>query len=308
METLSIFLALVSFITGACIGSFLNVVIFRLPRDLSVNKPKRSFCPNCKYRIPSYFNIPLFSWLILKGKCKNCGAKVSGQYFLVELLTAILFLIFWFIYGGDLQGNLYNTISLVLPGWLFIALIISASFIDFEHQIIKFFPMGRDFRSIQDFNNGSSLERTKLCYCNYSMNTHPVRETIYQHIQDKSFIEFEHMGNFLDYQVSREHFFKCLFSSKFTICPRGNACDTFRFYDAIYCGCIPIVVKMPYHHHFDNLPVLFLSHEDDFKELTQEKLEEKYNELSLKHLSYYPELDLEYWLNSIKNDFIISQV
>lgn len=185
---------------------------------------------------------------------------------------------------------------------------IYANNIDFEHQIIKFFPMGRDFRSIQDFNNGSSLERTKLCYCNYSMNTHPVRETIYQHIQDKSFIEFEHMGNFLDYQVSREHFFKCLFSSKFTICPRGNACDTFRFYDAIYCGCIPIVVKMPYHHHFDNLPVLFLSHEDDFKELTQEKLEEKYNELSLKHLSYYPELDLEYWLNSIKNDFIISQV
>ena len=136
METLSIFLAMVSFITGACIGSFLNVVIFRLPRDLSVNKPKRSFCPNCKYKIPSYFNIPLFSWLILKGKCKNCGAKVSGQYFLVELLTAILFLTFWFIYGGDLQGNLYNTISLVLPGWLFIALIISASFIDFEHQII----------------------------------------------------------------------------------------------------------------------------------------------------------------------------
>ena len=86
METLSIFLALVSFITGACIGSFLNVVIFRLPRDLSVNKPKRSFCPNCKYKIPSYFNIPLFSWLILKGKCKNCRVKVSGQYFLVELL------------------------------------------------------------------------------------------------------------------------------------------------------------------------------------------------------------------------------
>ena len=136
METLSIFLALVSFITGASIGSFLNVVIYRLPRGLSVNKPKRSFCPSCKYKIPSYFNIPLFSWLILKGKCKNCGEKVSCRYFLVELLTGFLFFLCWLIYGADFQGNIYYTISLVLPGWIFIALIISASFIDFEHQII----------------------------------------------------------------------------------------------------------------------------------------------------------------------------
>ena len=61
-----------AFLIGACIGSFLNVVIYRVPLGLSVNEPKRSFCPKCKAAIPMSLNIPLLSWLWLRGKCSNC--------------------------------------------------------------------------------------------------------------------------------------------------------------------------------------------------------------------------------------------
>lgn len=136
METLITFLAIVSFIIGSCIGSFLNVVIYRLPRNLSVNQPRRSFCPNCNYKIPVYLNIPIISWIILRGKCKNCSAKVSVQYLIVEVITGILFLLCWYIYGLTSSGHLQVTYYLVLPGWIFISLLISASIIDYEHQII----------------------------------------------------------------------------------------------------------------------------------------------------------------------------
>jgi leader peptidase (prepilin peptidase)/N-methyltransferase len=126
-----------AFILGSAIGSFLNVCIYRMPLDLSVNEPKRSFCPSCKYQIPWYHNLPLFSWLALRGKCANCGAKISFRYFGVELLTGLLFLAVWWRVWihprPEWQGQGW---ILALPFWILVSLLIVATFIDFEHYII----------------------------------------------------------------------------------------------------------------------------------------------------------------------------
>jgi len=119
-----------AFFIGACVGSFLNVVIYRLPLGLSVNEPRRSFCPRCKKQIPFYRNIPLLSWLLLRGKCADCGGRIAFRYFAVELLTALLFLWTWF--GCDREW----TWALVLPLWTLIGLLVAATFIDFDHFII----------------------------------------------------------------------------------------------------------------------------------------------------------------------------
>ncbi len=81
------FLALV----GACIGSFLNVVIYRIPRGMSVNNPPRSFCPSCKAAIPWYLNLPIISWLMLRGKSACCHQPISLRYILIESACFLLF-------------------------------------------------------------------------------------------------------------------------------------------------------------------------------------------------------------------------
>lgn len=114
------------FLLGACIGSFLNVAIYRLPRDLSVNRPRRSFCPQCRQAIPWHRNLPLVSWIVLRGRCASCGASISLRYFAVELITAAFFLLLWRTYPPPVA----------ISYWVFIALVIAATFIDFEHFII----------------------------------------------------------------------------------------------------------------------------------------------------------------------------
>ena len=93
-------LALV-FIYGSLIGSFLNVCIYRMPRDLSIHKPARSFCPECEKTIPWYCNVPLFSFIALRAKCKFCKAPIPYRYFWVELFTACLFVYLWQLSEGN---------------------------------------------------------------------------------------------------------------------------------------------------------------------------------------------------------------
>ncbi len=127
------FWSLVFFVLGCIVGSCLNVCIHRLPLGLSIVTPK-SHCPHCKYSIPWYLNIPLVTWLALRGRCKNCGAPISPRYFVVELLTGIAFLSCWLAFGD--AGHPLQSMPVALVYSIFIAGLIAATFIDFEHFII----------------------------------------------------------------------------------------------------------------------------------------------------------------------------
>ena len=114
------------FIIGAVIGSFLNVCIYRLPKNLDIIY-KRSFCPRCKKKIKWFDNIPLISFLILKFKCRFCKKHISIQYFLVELVSAV-FLCFTF----SLISNLLDLILLSLIFYIFVVIFV----IDLKNYII----------------------------------------------------------------------------------------------------------------------------------------------------------------------------
>jgi leader peptidase (prepilin peptidase) / N-methyltransferase len=122
------FWSIVLFAFGCMVGSFLNVCIYRMPRGLSVISPP-SHCPQCGYSIPWYLNIPLFTWLTLRGRCANCQAPIPIRYFLVELLTGCAFLGSWLL-AGRVSPLLALAYCLILAGF------IVATFIDFEHYII----------------------------------------------------------------------------------------------------------------------------------------------------------------------------
>ena len=111
---------------GLAWGSFLNVVIFRLPLGMSLLHPPSS-CPACKKRIKFYDNIPVFSYLILRGKCRTCGTKIPFSYFLVEILTPLSFLL---IYQKHALSFFF------FASCLFASAMIVLGFIDFYHQIL----------------------------------------------------------------------------------------------------------------------------------------------------------------------------
>ncbi len=116
-----------AFLVGSCIGSFLNVVIYRLPRGGSVNSPSRSYCPSCNATIAWYDNLPILSFMWLRGKCRTCGARISWQYPLVEFATGLLFAAMLLVFGPTLQC-VFNCAF----GAALIALIV----IDFKEQIL----------------------------------------------------------------------------------------------------------------------------------------------------------------------------
>jgi leader peptidase (prepilin peptidase) / N-methyltransferase len=114
------------FVLGSIIGSFLNVVIHRVPHELSIVFPN-SACPKCEKPIKPYDNIPIFSWLILGGKCRNCKNPISARYVGVEILTGLIFtLVFW-----SLGLTWFLPVALI-----FCAAIVSLIFIDAENMIL----------------------------------------------------------------------------------------------------------------------------------------------------------------------------
>lgn len=113
---------------GLCVGSFLNVVIHRLPLGQSLIKPSRSYCPHCQHTIAWYDNIPLLSFLWLKAKCRHCKQSISIQYFVVELLALFLSLA-TFVYFKNLILYFAYFCLLVAP-------LLAIIFIDLKHRII----------------------------------------------------------------------------------------------------------------------------------------------------------------------------
>jgi len=126
-----VFWSFVFFVFGSVVGSFLNVCIYRMPRDLSLAKPG-SQCPKCDFAIPWRLNIPIMSWLWLRGKCRQCAAAISPRYLTVELLTGLAFLASWLAFG---KQNTPDVLLAVTWGFVLAGLIV-ATFIDFEHFII----------------------------------------------------------------------------------------------------------------------------------------------------------------------------
>ncbi|UXR64643.1 prepilin peptidase [Bdellovibrio bacteriovorus] len=114
------------FVLGAIFGSFGNVIIYRLPREESIVKP-RSYCYSCKTPVKWYDNIPIFSWFILRGRCRKCHAKFSFRYPLVEIITAVLFALSYH----------YAGLSWTLLEYLiFVFGLVVCTFIDIDHMIL----------------------------------------------------------------------------------------------------------------------------------------------------------------------------
>ena len=145
LKDLAPILAFFSFWLGACIASFLNVVIWRAPRGESIVSPP-SHCPKCNSPIKWYQNIPILSWLALRGKCANCKAPISPRYIFVEALGGCLFLAAFFAAFFKYSyvcssGSVYwaSALGSLLVAWIWISLMIVGSFIDFDHQLLPDF-------------------------------------------------------------------------------------------------------------------------------------------------------------------------
>ena len=134
---MGIIIPIIIFFLGTIYGSFLNVIIFRLPNNLSIIFP-RSFCFKCKETIPFYRNIPIFSFLIQKGRCAKCNTEISFQYIAVELLIGVISLLsYYFIYPkNQFEPLFFSLIS---------GLLISIAIIDYKYFII---PLSLLFSSI----------------------------------------------------------------------------------------------------------------------------------------------------------------
>ena len=129
------------FCFGACMGSFLNVCIYRIPREESVISPG-SHCPQCSHPIAWYDNIPLWGFLVLGGRCRHCQSRISPRYLIVEMLIAVLFVLVWLKLGpaGDdarwLALAPLSDIRLVPIYWLMVFGLALGTFVDIEHMII----------------------------------------------------------------------------------------------------------------------------------------------------------------------------
>ncbi len=114
------------FFTGLCFGSFLNVIVFRLPKDLSIIRPP-SRCPHCNQQLGLLELFPVLGYVFLRGRCLNCRSGISPRYPIVELFTGLLFVLVYVNYDFTLEFFIYLTLLFIL---------LAISLIDLEHRIV----------------------------------------------------------------------------------------------------------------------------------------------------------------------------
>ena len=127
-EFIRLYVFIISGLVGLCVGSFLNVVIYRVPNGMSVAKPN-SHCTTCDYSLKWYDNIPVLSYIILGGKCRKCGQKISPRYMIVEIVNAILWLLSAYLFWDE------NPVYAVLCA-IVLSTLVCIFFIDLEHLLI----------------------------------------------------------------------------------------------------------------------------------------------------------------------------
>jgi len=122
-------------IFGLVIGSFLNVCIYRIPRDGSIMSPSRSYCPHCNHSLGALDNIPVFSYIFLRGKCRYCKVSISPRYIIVELLTAGIFALILYK-GMSLHKSQFDVAMYIIKACIFSGFLIVISFIDIDYEEI----------------------------------------------------------------------------------------------------------------------------------------------------------------------------
>ncbi|MCW5937838.1 MAG: prepilin peptidase [Fimbriimonadaceae bacterium] len=125
---------IIGFLIGAAVGSFINVIVYRLPRGLSSWRPAYSFCPSCKSRLTAIDLVPILSWILLRGRCRHCKERVSPRYLVVEAITGTLWAAIWHIHlsGPFTTGDPVRAVAYML----FTGALVAAIFTDLAHYII----------------------------------------------------------------------------------------------------------------------------------------------------------------------------
>ena len=157
------YFAIVAFILGGMVGSFLNVCVYRIPAGLSIVKPA-SRCPKCESAIKWYDNLPIVSWLVLGAKCRNCRAPISWQYPLVEAVTAVLFLLVFIRFG----------FAYITPIYLvFAASMVLVTFVDLTDWTIP------DEVTIPGVPIGIAISIVAMFLPSLNLNVPELRETVF---------------------------------------------------------------------------------------------------------------------------------
>lgn len=133
---MGIYIGCLVFMYGLLLGSFYNVVGYRIPNNLSIVSPG-SFCPKCNHKLKWYELIPVFSFLIQKGKCRKCGSKISLFYPVIELTTAILFLVSYLVFGISFEF----VIAILIASFLVIVIVSDVSYLIIPDEVTAFFSL-----------------------------------------------------------------------------------------------------------------------------------------------------------------------